>query len=77
MSREKRKLPGVTTHFVVARDEATGKLSSCSIGFATPKEAESYKRQYVEMPDPKGEVLTVEIETLLTGTFPSEFKPKH
>ncbi len=69
MSREKRKLPGIVTYFVVTRYEDTSKLFS-SRGFNDMKSAESYKRQEEEKPDPKGEKLVVSIEVLPTRTFP-------
>ena len=71
MSRQRRKLPGIVTYFVVTRHEGTGELFNYK-GFTEMKKAESYKRQEEEKPDPRGLTLVVSIESLLTGTLPSE-----
>ena len=75
MARQRRKLRGVATYFVVTRDEETGERLNYK-GFTDREKAESYQRQEAEKPDMPGHACVVEIEVLLTGAFPGEFKTK-
>lgn len=56
-----QKLPGIVTYFVVDREESTRELVY-SRGFTTMKEAELFKMEYAERPEPQGRTAEVTIE---------------
>ena len=69
MPIRRQKRPGPVTYFVVDREESTHALVY-SRGFLTMKDAELFKMEYAERPDPPGRVSEVTIEVLPTGTMP-------
>jgi hypothetical protein len=68
-----RKLPGIMTYWVVARDESTGELIS-SKSYTSLKEARVGKVEMEDMADPPGIVTVVTIETMRTGERLEKFK---
>jgi hypothetical protein len=69
MPIQRQRRPGPVTDFVVDREESTHAFVY-SRGFLTKKDAELFKMEYAERPDPAGRVSEVAIEVLPTGTSP-------
>lgn len=74
----KKKSSSNVIHWVTIRNENTGELLGNCRSFTDLKEANAYKAEAEEMPDPMGIQTTVDIETLNPEfeTYPPKFKMK-